>query len=146
MKDKRKHIGDFQWKGRMVMGTGSLYPDGKFIYTPANNLPIETISRATLLKILGDYLQSKDEPKKTYKPFKKTKYDLNIYELVRDLPLKRKGSKLIGEHPIHGSSTGCNFEVDLEKNCWFCFRHWTGGGYRELFAVLNGIVKCGDSK
>ena len=71
------------------------------------------------------------------------RYDMDISEIASGLPgLKPRGNKLVGSHPIHGSTTGMNFEIDLSKNVWYCFRHASGGGCRELIAILNGIVEC----
>lgn len=68
---------------------------------------------------------------------------LNISEIAVTIPgLKQKGNKLVGSHPCHGSSTGMNFEIDLIKNKWFCFRHNVGGGPVSLLAMLKGIVEC----
>jgi hypothetical protein len=59
--------------------------------------------------------------------------------------LKKRGVQFQGPHPVHGSdNTGMNFSIRPDKNCWFCYRHWIGGGPLELIAMLEGIVKCED--
>jgi DNA-binding PadR family transcriptional regulator/ribosomal protein S8 len=58
----------------------------------------------------------------------------------------RRGHKLTGSHPVHGSESGCNFSVDLNKNVWHCFRHSTGGGPPLLIAMFNEIVNCEDCR
>lgn len=47
-------------------------------------------------------------------------------------------------HPLHGSDTGNNFEVDGQQ--WFCFRngHNSGGSKFEWVAMEEGILNCAD--
>jgi hypothetical protein len=47
-----------------------------------------------------------------------------------------------GAHPIHGSSTGVNLDVNLGKGLWHCWRHGTGGDALSLIAVCEGLVAC----
>jgi primase-polymerase (primpol)-like protein len=47
-----------------------------------------------------------------------------------------------GAHPFHGSTTGSNYCIDTSKDVWHCFRHNTGGGALELFAIREGIISC----
>jgi phage/plasmid-associated DNA primase len=57
--------------------------------------------------------------------------------------LERKSTtELAGAHPQHGSSTGDNFNVNLDKGLWHCWRHGTGGDGLALIAVCEGIVPC----
>jgi hypothetical protein len=49
-----------------------------------------------------------------------------------------------GAHPTHGSSTGTNFDVNLSKGLWHCWRHGTGGDALSLLAVCEGLVACED--
>lgn len=58
--------------------------------------------------------------------------------------LKRVGKQLQGMHPRHGSKTGMNFSVNVEKGTWFCYRHWVGGGVVSLVALLEGWISCED--
>ena len=50
-----------------------------------------------------------------------------------------------GSNPFHGSVTGSNFCINETDNIWYCFRHNTGGGALELYAVANGIIGCEDA-
>ena len=63
----------------------------------------------------------------------------NLIKTVNEM-LKQQGRKLLeqdrnhtekwrGPHPNleHGSSTGNNFEIDVDKNTWYCFRCERGG-------------------
>jgi putative DNA primase/helicase len=52
-----------------------------------------------------------------------------------------------GAHPFHGSTTGNNYAINVNKNTWICRRdgHNCGGGPLELFAVKEGIIRCEDA-
>ena len=60
--------------------------------------------------------------------------------------------KIIGTHPIHGSTTGHNIEIDVNTNTWICRRcnHGPGtgggGGAVEALAVAEGIITCEEAK
>jgi len=59
--------------------------------------------------------------------------------------LARKSStELAGPHPQHGSSTSDNFNVNLGKGLWHCWRHGTGGDALSLIAVGAGLIACED--
>ena len=48
-------------------------------------------------------------------------------------------------HPVHGSTSGQNFHIDIAKNIFYCFRDHTGGGILQLIAILEGIIECKES-
>lgn len=52
---------------------------------------------------------------------------------------------LQGAHPFHGSTTGSNYCINTIDNTWYCFRHQSGGGALELYAISKGIIECEDS-
>ena len=37
-----------------------------------------------------------------------------------------------GSHPVHGSDTGTNVNINPTEQVWTCFRHTSGGGYWSL--------------
>jgi hypothetical protein len=41
---------------------------------------------------------------------------------------QKSRDEVTGAHPVHGSSTGCNFAVNGEKGVWHCFRQGQGEG------------------
>lgn len=51
-----------------------------------------------------------------------------------------------GSHPLHGSTTGKNLCINRRKNTWYCFRHQTGGGGAEAYAVAKGIIDCSEAR
>ena len=55
------------------------------------------------------------------------------------------GDGLQGAHPFHGSTTGSNYCINTQDNTWYCFRHQSGGGALELYAISKGIINCEDS-
>ena len=83
---------------------------------------------------------SKAEYKKPINP-----ESLEMKDLVDLSNFKQNGQKFQGPHPIHGSSTGSNFLVDLDLNSWHCFRHGTGGGPLQWIAVSTGVIGCEES-
>jgi hypothetical protein len=55
-------------------------------------------------------------------------------------------TELAGAHPQHGSSTGDNFNINVTKGLWHCWRHGTGGDALALIAVCEGLVPCEDMR
>jgi len=85
-------------------------------------------------------------PEKEYRQSEETaqtsKFQFPITKIVDPSKLFIQGNELQGPHPVHGSSGGRNFSVNLEKNIWHCWRHSTGGGALSWLAVKEGILKC----
>lgn len=63
-----------------------------------------------------------------------------------ETPMRKISKELAGSHPMHGSTTGGNFNLNPEKNAWTCRRHNTGGGPLQLISVLEGIIDCSEAK
>jgi hypothetical protein len=55
---------------------------------------------------------------------------------------RKSDTELQGAHPVHGSSTGTNFNVNSAKQVWRCHRCNTGGDALYLVAIGEGIVQC----
>ena len=55
---------------------------------------------------------------------------------------QKSKAELAGPHPQHGSSTGDNFNVNVDKGLWHCWRHGTGGDALALIAVCEGLIPC----
>jgi hypothetical protein len=59
--------------------------------------------------------------------------------------LRKKGTnKYWTKSPFHSSNTGHNFELNYDKNVWYCWRHNLGGSVFELIAFCEGILSCKD--
>jgi len=140
---KGRHYGEIQAKGNQCIGPGSIHPSGNK-YTILNNTEIETISKKNLIEILDGFTEEKDISKFKINTIGGMNWDIS--KLIKYCPgLKsRDDIKWRGAHPIHGSETGQNFEIDVEKNTWYCFRCEVGGDAVSLIAMLEGIVKIDD--
>jgi len=45
-------------------------------------------------------------------------------------------------HPIHGSTSGTNFGVNIAKNVWYCRRCNSGGSVIHLVAMMESLIDC----
>jgi len=136
-----KHYGEIQWKGSQVVGPNSIHPNGNR-YLVVGDYPIATISNQHIREIFGDYIR-KDEPKREYTGENPHQY-IDLSKIINLENFRQKGGECVGKHPIHGSSTGGNFSVNIERGLFHCFRCGTGGGAVSLIAMLNGLIKCSD--
>jgi hypothetical protein len=59
---------------------------------------------------------------------------------------EKSAEELAGAHPLHGSSTGNNFNVNPGKQVWHCWRCDSGGGVLQLVAVCEGLIGCEQAK
>ena len=137
-------------KGGQNLAPGSIHPNGN-VYgsTYFNLVPPLKIKKSELLKkfapvIIGKEKLGKNESMPEYKkPINPE--SLEMKDLVDVSGFKQNGSKFQGPHPVHGSTTGSNFLVDLDLNAWHCFRHGTGGGPLQWIAVSTGAISCEES-
>jgi len=131
-----------------VVGPGCVFENyGEYVII--DNEPIATITEEQLLAAIDPFILPKRAMK--FLSAGRERHDKNLeFPITSILPnldaLTQNGNELFGPHPLHGSTTGANFHVNMEKNVWHCFRagHDSGGGPLELLAVLNGIIKCED--
>jgi hypothetical protein len=154
--DKPLHLGEVQSRGFQAVGPGSIHPNGK-AYTIERDLPIASLDAAILKSILSkhvDYGFDKAVPEK--KRLRVVMVDPNIRDpfdgvRVEDV-LSPKGNVrntpncLKGAHPIHGSKSGNNFEVDLRENSWRCWRCGSGGGPALAIAVKEAVIRCDQAR
>ncbi len=145
-----KHYGEVQaGQKAQCVGPGSLHPNGK-TYNIDNNTEIKEISFSILDRVIKDYYEKKDKTKfktiNTGLQWDISKLIEPINKMLRQqgrVPLKTKDDvKYSGSHPVeaHGSSTGHNFEIDVDKNTWYCFRCERGGDALSLIAMLEGLT------
>lgn len=153
---KPMHLGEVQSRGFQAVGPGSLHPNGTF-YTVEKDLPIARLDAVDLHKILVmyvDYHQQEAVPEKRrlkitmIAPNQRDPFDLvNVGDIMRpqgNVKRTPHGSK--GSHPVHGSTSGNNFEIDARENTWRCWRCGSGGGPALAVAVREGIIRCDQAR
>jgi P4 family phage/plasmid primase-like protien len=142
------HIGMVKIKNSYCVGPGSIHPSGG-LYEIQDDVPIARIKWGELITAISTFtrenidkaMQSAGEDAKKEKKMLK-ELEIPIERVLEAYNVKlNHGKQLWGSHPVHGSTTGHNFWVNPEKNAWFCFRHWVGGGPISLIALLEGLVK-----
>jgi P4 family phage/plasmid primase-like protien len=144
------HLGELQALGQQVVGPGSRHPNGNF-YEIVKNLPIATIEKAELMQILSPLKQAEvEQARNARRHMAGGSYPgdlIPIDQIAWPKDIKERcGSEVRGSHPLHGSTSGKNFAVNTSKNCWYCFRHKSGGGPLEWLAVEAGLISCQDAK
>jgi putative DNA primase/helicase len=145
-----KQIGNVQVMNKYVVGPGSKHNSGG-TYKIIKDVPLEWVSKADLESIFGDGLKwtgaiRKEEEADAEEDKAHVGMDIPM-ALVVDLDkLKERGDgKYQGTHPIHGSTTGNNFDVNTKKNQWHCFRCDSGGGALKWIAVKHGVIRCDEA-
>lgn len=138
-----EHFGEIMSFLCQVVGPGSIHPTKRTAYTVSHDAPIATVSRELVLGALSGYI---DHDGGMMEPLESG--TVRISDVIKkcNIQLDQSGNKMIGPHPIHGSTGGVNFSVDLVKNVWHCFRCDTGGGVASLIAVLEGVIDCSEAK
>jgi hypothetical protein len=143
-------------EGGYVVGPGSMHPNGK-VYELLNDVEPLLLDDST--GFIASFMRkvkkiAKDNewgltptPQAEKDPESMTEYVRllpKIEELVGD-GLTRAGNELYGAHPLHGSETGKNFHVNIEKQVFYCFRCQAGGGVLSWLAVKHGLIDCKDA-
>ena len=129
-----------------AVGPGSTHPNGTVYGMVSSNFPIRITTKTELLEILKPFMIRDKEKKETQtSTIRKDVAWLSLAELIDLSQFRHSGTQYQGPHPIHGSETGLNLSVDLDKNVWHCFRHDSGGSVLEWIAVLERIVDCADA-
>jgi P4 family phage/plasmid primase-like protien len=151
--DRGKNVGHIKAGGGQVVGPSSLHPNGSE-YALHTDLPIATVRAENLLFALRGFLNEdktatetrRSEAQRAPEPLKGATVAeiMEKYFTLKGEPpgFKRTLDGYIGPHPVHGSTTGCNFHVNTRQNYWYCFRCGTGGGPLSLVAILEGIMRC----
>ena len=142
-------VADIRHGNGFVVGPGCTL-EGYGVYEVVGDRPLATITEAELLKALGEFVRVRAIPENA-EPTENHGLDLPMARVMEALGITNLdwvGNELVGPHPLHGSTGGHNFHVNLDKNVWHCFRagHESGGGPLELLAVMMGLVRCEDCK
>jgi P4 family phage/plasmid primase-like protien len=142
------HVGMVKIVNGYCVGPGSIHPSGG-LYEIQDDVPIARIKWGDLITAISTFTKesidkamrtAEEDAKKEKKMLKEL--EIPIERVLEAYNVKLNyGKELWGAHPTHGSTTGRNFRVNPEKNVWFCFRHWVGGGPISLIALLEGLVK-----
>lgn len=72
--------------------------------------------------------------------------DLDVVDIWGTVGLVLHGNEYRGSHPVHGSTSGENFNINTSKNTWHCFRCNSGGGPLSAIAVKEGLIDCANSR
>ena len=148
-KGERKNLGNLQIKNKYIVGPGSHhYTGGTYrIIKEVDTLPF--VSKEDLEEIFGEYLVwskiklSEEEAKEQMEKLKELGFNIPISDVIDITKLNQIGEyEYQGAHPIHGSTTGVNFCVNIRKNVWHCFRCNSGGGPLSWLAVKHGLIRC----
>jgi len=138
---------DLKYGNAYVVGANSIL-EGFGAYEVADDVPIATITEEQIRSALDDFIIKHEAtlPKEEADKEGSPEFEFPIGKLLESQieSMTQRGKEIRGIHPKHGSTTGGNFSINIEKNSWHCFRHHVGGHSLQLFAVINGIINCED--
>jgi hypothetical protein len=143
------HLGEVQSRGNYAIGPNSIHRTGK-PYTIIDDSEIAKLSYETLMEILSPLRLKKKETKiSTYNPETCKHHDEDVDLSKITWPTGNveeingsNGTEYRGTSPFHGSKHGRNFSINPRKGVWCCYKHDSGGGWKELLAVKEGIISC----
>jgi|GEM_PF-1198963 len=147
------HLGEIQGPGTQIIGPGSIHQTTGQPYTIVDDSPIAALSMDQVKKAIEGLKTSRLEdnaakleamprraaPHSEEDPFKFIRIEDIAYPKGET---RRIGDEIQGAHPLHGSTTGKNFRIDIKKNTWYCDRCHSGGGPALWIAVQHGILRC----
>jgi hypothetical protein len=128
-----------------AVGPGSIHPNGTIYGLTKSKYPIRTVTKGELLEVLRPFMVRATQSKEKPKVKRESIAWLSLADLIDLSNFKHFGNQYQGPHPIHGSETGVNLSVDIQKNVWHCFRHDSGGSVLEWIAIQEGIIDCADA-
>ena len=144
-----KHLGEIQAGGRAyVVGPRSRHPNGNR-YEVVKDLELAYLGKEKILS----WIEKNGFKEKRRRNITKNEVERHFSNTL-DIPVtdflypgnaRQRGDEIFGSHPIHGSTTGQNFWVNVLRNVWYCFRCESGGGPIEAFAVAEGIIDCSEA-
>ena len=126
-----------------VVGPNSIHPDTGNPYEVICDAEMLQTSSKFLYTLLDSWIRKKSST--LFKPNLNNRVDIPIASVISlDGLTDCGGGECRGPHPFHKSTTGWNFRVDLNENTWRCWACDTGGNGLSLFAIKEGIIKCGE--
>lgn len=148
---KQVNVGNIQARNKYVVGPGCNHYTGG-TYRIINDAPIAWISEEQVEQVFGELLkwsqkqQAFNEIQAKWEG-KQIGLQIPISEIIDLSDMRSIGrDEYQGSHPIHGSTTGVNFCVNVAKNCWHCFRCNSGGGPLSWLAVREGLMECEEAR
>lgn len=159
--DDTEHLGEVYPSGcpAYCCGPGSLHPSGQR-YVVVNDAPIKRVTPEELDKSFFSKVKSArithqriDQLMQKIPPRAKLQKNLLTEQLglrIQDFAMPvgnvvKRGDEYQGSHPVHGSTTGQNFAINVKKNLWYCFRDNSGGDPLTFLAVKHGLIRCDDA-
>ena len=110
-----------------AVGPGSIHPNGTMYGLSKSEYSIQTVTKGELLEVLKPFMVRSTDSKEKPRVKRESAAWLSLADLMDLSSFRHLGNQYQGPHPIHGSETGINLSVDIEKNLWHCFRHDSGG-------------------
>ena len=142
------HLGEIQGPGTQIVAPGSIHSVTGEPYKVIDDSPIAALSLEEVKaaieglktsRVTEQILHRTETSPKEDDQFRNIRIDDIAYPKGET---RRIGDEIQGTHPIHGSTTGKNFRIDLKKNTWYCDRCHSGGGPALWLAVESGILRC----
>lgn len=157
----KAHLGEIYLSGAraFVAGPNSMHESGNR-YEIINDAPIKAISVDDFTDFILNFVAIMDSGEQLQKRIPESflnnceeslitqKLGLRIEDLVGDTSgmTYLNDGEFQGSHPVHGSTTGHNFNFNTLKNVWKCFRCDSGGDPAVYLAVEYGIIDCSEAK
>jgi DNA repair photolyase len=161
------HVGDIKASakdggicGGQAVGPGCKHPSGS-IYRVVEDRPIAEVSGELIKSVISRFKTSKkvntnyqrleeDVTKARQRKYAKDKNPFDFLQVADIMPpdgnVSQSGDELRGDHPIHGSTNGGNYVINVSKNLWHCKRCESGGGPALAIAVKHGLISCSDAQ
>jgi P4 family phage/plasmid primase-like protien len=148
--EEGENVGNIQVINKFVVGPGCHHNSGG-VYRIIKDVPLAWISKQQLKQIFGDSLKWTGEVRERHKEEaedekKRTNLEIPMALLVDLSEMDCRGDEYQGGHPLHGSTTGQNFCVNIKENVWHCFRCNSGGGGLMWIAVKHGVLECHEAQ
>jgi hypothetical protein len=143
-------LGEIQSTGNYAIGPNCLHKSGNR-YKIINDAPIAEIDYQLILEIIKPLRTKKKDDRPVEAPkHSDGHHSLAEVELSRiawptgnvQKSMTERGVEYHGVNPFHGSKGGDNFSINTTRGVWVCRRCSSGGGWRELLAVKEGIIRC----
>jgi len=148
--ETNEHLGEIQANGAFVIGPTSVHRTGNK-YEIINDAPITTIEYDDLMDIIRR-LRVKKITEKSESNYTKRFDDVDIERIATPMHAQTRqgsnGREIYGENPFHGATkakdrgTSNNFHMNISKGVWHCHACGSGGGWMELLAVAEGMIRC----